>query len=142
MRQSIVNSELHQYYQQQIGVLQWLVELGRINICTEVSMLAAFAAAPRMGHFKAMIHIFSFLSHNPRCRLVFDDSYVPLQPGRKYDWSAFYPNATELLPPNAPAPRGKAVQMIAFLDSDHAGDLFTRCPRTGALIYLNRAPIL
>jgi hypothetical protein len=40
------NSELNQYYQQQILVLRWLVELGRINICTEVSMLAAFAAAP------------------------------------------------------------------------------------------------
>jgi hypothetical protein len=31
--------------------------------------------------------------------------------------------------------------MIAFVDSDHAGDLLTRRSRTGVLIYLNRAPI-
>ena len=35
------------YFHQQIGVLRWMVELGRIDICTEVSMLAAFSAAPR-----------------------------------------------------------------------------------------------
>jgi hypothetical protein len=61
-------------------------------------MLSAFAAAPRMGHFKATVHIFSFLSQHPRCRVVFDDSYIPLAPGPKYDWTAFYPNAADLLP--------------------------------------------
>jgi hypothetical protein len=105
-------------------------------------MLAAFAAAPRIGHFKAMIHIFSFLSHHPRCRLVFDDSYVSLEPGPKYDWSAFFPNAAEVLPPNAPSPREKPVQMITFVDLDHASDQLTRRSRTGVLIYLNRAPII
>ena len=29
------------YYQTQIGVLRWMVELGRIDIITEVSMLAS-----------------------------------------------------------------------------------------------------
>ena len=40
-----ITPELHEtdanYYQQQIGVLRWMVELGRIDIATEVSMLAA-----------------------------------------------------------------------------------------------------
>jgi hypothetical protein len=135
------NEELHHFYQQQIGVLCWLVELGQINICAEVSMLAAFAAAPRVGHFKAMLHIFSFLSHHPRCRLVFDDSYVPITDGPDHDWSDFYPNAKELLPPNAPEPHGRPLQMITFVDSDHAGDLLTRRSKTGVLIYLNCAPI-
>jgi hypothetical protein len=31
------------YFMQQIGVLRWLVELGRIDIATEVSMLAAYS---------------------------------------------------------------------------------------------------
>ena len=35
------------YYQQQNDILRWMVELGRIDICTEVSMLAAFTANPR-----------------------------------------------------------------------------------------------
>jgi hypothetical protein len=35
------------YFQQQIGVLRWAVELGPIDIAVEVSMLASFTAAPR-----------------------------------------------------------------------------------------------
>jgi hypothetical protein len=46
------------------------------------------------------------------------------------------------MPPNAPEARGKEVQIIAFSDSDHAGDTVTRRSRTGVLIYLNRSPII
>ena len=38
------------YYMSQIGVLQWMVEIGRVNIITEVSMLASQLACPRDGH--------------------------------------------------------------------------------------------
>jgi hypothetical protein len=55
-----------EFYQQQIGVLHWAVELGRLDIMREVSMLAAFTAAPHVGHLKAVLHIFSYLtSINP-----------------------------------------------------------------------------
>lgn len=134
--------DLIHVYQQKIGVLRWAVELGQINITTEVSMLAAYCAAPRIGHFNAMLHIFAFLKLHPRSRLVFDDSYVPIEEGPQEDFSEFYPNASEDIPPNAPEARGKAVQMIAFSDSDHAGDLLTRRSRTGVLIFLNRSPII
>ena len=49
------------YYMQQIGVLRWLVELGRVDICTEVSMLAAFSACPRRGHMEALLHLYGYL---------------------------------------------------------------------------------
>jgi hypothetical protein len=104
-------------------------------------MMAAFSAAPCMGHLKAVIHIFSFLQHHPRCRLVFDDSYVQLDDGLNHNWREFYPDAVEHIPPNAPQPRGKPLQIIAFVDSYHAGDLITRRSRTGVLVYLNRAPM-
>ena len=35
------------YYQTHIGALRWMVELGRIGIITEVSMLASQLAIPR-----------------------------------------------------------------------------------------------
>ena len=53
-----------------------------------------------------------------------------------------YPDAVEEIPPNAPKPKGKPVQMSVFVDADHAGDKITRRSRTGILIYLNAAPIL
>ncbi|KAI2507295.1 Reverse transcriptase (RNA-dependent DNA polymerase) [Fragilaria crotonensis] len=60
---------------------------------------------------------------------------------KECDWRAFYGNAKEALPPNAPTPRGKDVDLRLFVDSDHAGDKKTRRSRTGFLIYLNSAPI-
>jgi Reverse transcriptase (RNA-dependent DNA polymerase) len=134
--------DIGHYYQQQIGVLRWAVELGRINICTEVLILAAYTTAPKIGHFNAMLHVFAFLLHHPRCRLVMDDDRGPVDEGPEQDWKEFYPDASEQLPSNAPKPRGNSVQMICYCDSDHAGDLMTRRSRTGVLIFLNRAPIL
>lgn len=138
---SYCTPDLIHYYQQQIGVLRWAVELGRINICAEVSMLASYTCAPRTGHFAAMLHIFSFLDHHPCCRLVFDDGPLTIDDGPEKDWADFYPDAQEELPGNAPPPFGEPVTMCAFVDADHAGDRVTRRSRTGVLIYLNRAPI-
>jgi hypothetical protein len=37
-------------YQSQIGILRWCVELGRIDIITEVSMLSTYLCFPCEGH--------------------------------------------------------------------------------------------
>jgi Reverse transcriptase (RNA-dependent DNA polymerase) len=136
------SADVAHYYQQQIGVLRWAVELGRINICTEVSILAAYTTAPRVGHFNAMLHVFAFLLHHPRCKLVMDDDRGPVDPEPDQDWKEFYPDAVEQIPPNAPKPRGRSVNMVCYCDSDHAGDMATRRSRTGVLIFVNKAPVL
>eukprot|EP00957_Ditylum_brightwellii_P178975 13633586-Ditylum_brightwellii.AAC.1 len=38
------------YYQSLLGMLRWMVELGRIDICFEVSMMSSHLAMPREGH--------------------------------------------------------------------------------------------
>jgi hypothetical protein len=38
------------YYQALIGILHWAVELRRVDIITEVSMLSSHLALPREGH--------------------------------------------------------------------------------------------
>jgi hypothetical protein len=58
------------------------------------------------------------------------------------DWSDFYREAKELIPPDMPEAKGRPVQMTAFVDSDHAGDTVTRRSRTGVLIFVNRSPIV
>ena len=45
----------------------------------------------------------------------------------------------EAIPPYAPVPRGKEVDIRLFVDSDHAGDRATRRSRTGFLVYLDSA---
>ena len=48
---------------------------------------------------------------------------------------------TKSIPPNAPDPRGKSVDLSMWVDSDHAGDKLTRRSRTGYFILLNTALI-
>ena len=130
------------YYQQQGGVLRWIVELGRIDICTEVSMLAAFSANPRQGHLAAVFHLYAYLKGNPKSKLVFDPTPMDNGPHAVHDWSDFYKVEGEIKPSDMPKPRGRAVQTTCFVDSDHAGDLVSRRSRTGVLILIGMAPIL
>lgn len=143
-----ISSELsaHQasYYQSLIGILRWIVELGRADICMETSAMASMMALPRQGHLKVLFHMFSFLKTKHNGVMVFDPT-VPNIDESKFpneDWSATaYGNCSEDLPPNAPSPRGIGFTMRAFVDSDHAGDSVTRRSRTGFLVFLNSAPI-
>ena len=49
-----LNPEEANYFQSQIGILRWMVELGRVDIITEVSMLSSHLAAPRQGHLETI----------------------------------------------------------------------------------------
>ena len=132
------------FYQSLIGILRWCVELGRVDIITEVSMLASHLAMPRDGHLEASLHIFAYLEEKHSSRIVFDPTYPEIDHSRfkECDWRALYGDAKEAIPPNAPEPRGKEVDLRLFVDSDHAGDLASRRSRTGFYIFLNMAPIV
>lgn len=130
------------FYMQAIGILRWIVELGRIDICCEVSMLSSYSVSPREGHLEAVLHIFSYLNSHERSRIVMDDSYYPHVELERPDWHQFYPEARDDIPPDMPEPRGKAVQITMFVDASHAANVVTRQSRTGVLIFVNRAPIL
>jgi hypothetical protein len=47
-----------------------------------------------------------------------------------------------MIPSNAPVSHGKEVDLRLFVDSDRAGEKFTRRSRTGFVIYLNMEPIV
>ena len=138
----MLDSDEAQFYMQAIGILRWIVELGRIDICCEVSIMSSYSAAPRAGHLDAVMHIFAYLGSHERSRIVMDDSYFPHKETEKSDWSQFYPDAKDEIPPDMPEPRGRAIQQTVFVDASHAANVVTRQSRTGVLIFLNRAPIL
>ena len=136
---------LASYYQSLIGILRWIVELGRIDICCEVSLMSSQLVLPREGHLDQVFHIFAYLKRNHNAELVFDPTAPDLQLDRfmEQDWSTSEMGfvGKEELPKDAPEARGNAMIMRAFVDADHAGDLITRRSRTGFLIYLMTAPI-
>ena len=62
------------YYQSLIGMLWWIVELGRIDICLEVSMMSSHLVMPRKGHLDQVLHIFVSLCKYHNTELVYDPS--------------------------------------------------------------------
>ena len=85
-----------------------MLVLRRVNIITEVSMLASFLASPREGQLEAVFHIYAYLEKRHNSRMVFDPTYpdIDLSEFKECSWKDFYRNVKEALPPNAPAPRG------------------------------------
>jgi len=108
-----LDPERANYYQYQVGVLHWIVEIGRVDIITEVSTLASHMAMPRQGHLDALFDVFCYLKRRHNSRLVFDPTYPEIDWSKfvKHDWQHFYGDVTEAIPPNAPVPRGKEVEI-------------------------------
>ena len=133
-----------QYYQSLIGVLRWICELGRVDILVAVSMLSRYVVSPRDGHLQQVFHLFAYLKHHKRSKMVFDDT-EPIFDENSFhvcDWSEFYPEAEEAIPHNVPETRGHGVVTSAFVDADHAGCKATRRSHTGVFVFVNKAPIL
>ena len=148
----LLNDEMISRYQQLIGILRWSIELGRIDIQTEVSCLSQHLCAPRIGHLNAAYKIFRYLSKNMKNnpgRIVFD-SFLSHTDERIFDgtarsqeeWNDFYPDAVEVLPRKIPEPLGNPVVMRCYVDANHAGNLLNRRSHSGIIIYINNAPIV
>lgn len=143
-----LDEEQASYYHSLIGVLRWMVELGRADICVEVSMMSSHLALPRAGHLKELFHIFAYLKCHHNAEMVFDPTAVELDMSlfKREDWRySIYTQdgevLKEILPPDMPKPRGKGMQMRVYVDADHAGDQVTRRSRSGFVVFLNSAPI-
>jgi hypothetical protein len=139
-----LDSRRASYFMGLIGVLRWIIELGRIDILVQVSMLSSHLALPREGHLEQVFHVFAYLKAHDRSTLVFDDTEPVIDERRfkKCDWAEFYPEAAEAIPPNAPEPRGKPITVHCFVDANHGGCRITRRSQTGVLVFCNRAPII
>ncbi|KAL7452165.1 hypothetical protein ACHAXS_000270 [Conticribra weissflogii] len=63
------------YYQSLMGICRWILELGRVDICTEVSMLSSHMALLYQGHLEAALHVMSYLSLHHNSKLCMDPTY-------------------------------------------------------------------
>ena len=62
------------YYQLLVSILRWIVELGRVEICLEVSLVSSHLALPCEGNLGKLFHIFVYLKWKHRAQMVFDPS--------------------------------------------------------------------
>ena len=134
------------YFHSLIGILRWIVELGRADICVEVSMMSSHLALPRQGHMKELYHMFAYLKKHHNAEMVFDPTPCDFDESlfERKDWTYSangYDELDEELPGNMPKSLGPGFTMRVYVDADHGGDLATRKSRTGFVIFLNKAPI-
>ena len=100
------------YYHSLIGILRWIVELGRVDVCLEVSMMSSHLALPRKGHMEQVMQIFGYLRKYHNAELVFDpsDPTINEQDFDRRDWASSefrHVEGKEDLPPNMPEPRAR-----------------------------------
>ena len=83
-----------------------MIELGRIDIITKVSLLLSHVALPREGHLHAAIHVMAHVCQRYNSRLVNDPSYPEINHNvfKICDWSEFCRDAKEAIPVNAQEP--------------------------------------
>ncbi len=86
-----------QFFQELIGMLRWMVELGRIDIMMEVSMLLLHLVCPRQRHLDEALRIFGHLKSNYKRSIAFGPRYPDVDQTRfvTHDWYDVYRDAKE-----------------------------------------------
>ena len=77
-----LDSEETTFYQKAIGMLRWAVEIGRIDILFEVSIMSSHVAASREGHMRELLHIFGYLKKSSARKIYLDPSYPKVNENR------------------------------------------------------------
>jgi hypothetical protein len=52
-----------------------MIEIGRVDIITEVSKMASQMASPREGHLNTLLHMFGFLRINHNSQMAYNPLY-------------------------------------------------------------------
>jgi hypothetical protein len=118
-----LDSKESSYYMSLIGILRWMVEFGRVDICLEVSMLSSHLALPRRGHMDQVLNIFAYLKAHHNAEIVLDASGPVIDENdfTARDWTSSdlgHVQGKEELPGNQPKPRGLGFMIHAKVDAD------------------------
>ena len=131
-----------------MGMLIWVVSLGRSNVAHSTSSLSRFSASPRQGHPERVLQVWGFLKKRPNRRFVVDSRDPILRGGETAlavnftkELGELYPDAAEEVDPNLPQPLIDEISISTFVDSDHGHNKVTQRSITGLIIFLGRTPV-
>ena len=141
-----INVDEAAYYQSFIRILRWIVELGRVDVCLEVSMMSSHLALPREGHLEQVLHIFAYLKKYHNTELVYDpsDPAVDENDFKRRDWTSSefgHVEGKEEFPAKMPEPRGhgwfiyegksgrrSCIRYSVKVDKNRISNIFELCP--------------
>ncbi len=133
---------MHLYWKL-LGMLQWAVTLGRIDIMCAVMTMGGYRAQPRIGHMNRLKRIFGFLKQYKSCSIKFRTEEPDYSKYKTEDrnWDYVYGDIQEEIPNNMPNPKGKRVILTMFADANLYHDRITGRSVTGLIMMLNKTPI-
>eukprot|EP00957_Ditylum_brightwellii_P090775 6912663-Ditylum_brightwellii.AAC.1 len=147
----VLNGSDQQKYQMLLGMLNWIVILGRLGIAYDVSLFARFAACPRKGHNTRALYTFGYLKKKPNRMIRIDhrDQAVvkngaedQLEVDLLAKMRKHYPESEESIDDQLPKTFFDELTVTAYVDSDHAHDKLTRRSITGLIIFVGFTPVL
>lgn len=131
-------------YQSLIGALQWIISLGRFDICVHVMSLSSFRVKPRTGHLSRVKRIYGYISKFKHAAIRYLTGIPDFKDIKfeEHDWSrTVYAGATEEYPSNSPPARGKPVLQYSYVDANLYHDMLSGKAVTAILHFVNQTPI-
>ena len=133
-------------YLQIIGIFRWAVEIERVDIFLEVSLLSQYQSGPRLGHMEVLYNVFAYIKkHKDVGNLAYDSKTPEVDESafnNNADWEDFYGDVEEELPPKIAEPLGNVVRISAFVDANHAGNVVTCRSHSGIITFVQNASII
>ena len=129
----------HRKFQMLLGMLQWMVNIGKPELCQKVSSLNRFGACSREVHLDLAVRWFGYIKTTINRKIAIDS--MPIQFNRTTpnfqklipDFIKDYLDTIEEMDPSFPSVFGPLLQTIFLIDADHAHDLKTRESITGLI---------
>ena len=115
-----------------IGMAQWAVTIGRLDIAFAVSSLS---------------RVRKYLKKNPNRRHVLDSRPLLIDSDLRKtsfhpDFLKDYPDAHEDIASDFPKAYGRELETAVFFDADHAHDHVTRRSISGLIVFVGSTPVL
>jgi len=119
----IADSDGRQICWSLIGMLQWAVTLGRLDIHHATMCMSRFRAEPRQGHLQAVAKTFGHLDNHRSSSSKFrtgipDHAEIEKEQPVEHDWSYICGKVKEMTDPNLPKAKDKSVRASFFIDDN------------------------
>jgi hypothetical protein len=120
----LLNDDEHRKYQMLLGMLNWIVQIGRFDVAYATASLSRFTACPRKGHLTRALRVFSYLKKRNNRRYVID-SRDPIFIGGEAEFEkdyteelrSAYPDSYEEIDVNLPDALVDPMEITVFVDS-------------------------
>ncbi len=117
--------------------------MDKFDIYTAVMTMSRFRIEPREGHILRLKRIYGYVCFTKDCGIRYrteEPDYSAL-PKQIFSWArSVYGNVKELLPRDAPSPKGKPVVLTSYVDANLLHDQLTGRSVTAVLHFINKTP--